>query len=109
MFLRQAYSSNKKDYRLSILDSAGQIKNQNFQKYDIAGPLCFSGDYLFYDRELPELKKHDKLIINDIGANTYSLWSKHCNRDLPKVIAYSRKTGIMEIIQNRKSWKDILE
>jgi diaminopimelate decarboxylase len=106
MFLRQAYSSNKKDYRLSILDSKGQIKTKNEQKYDIAGPLCFSGDYLFFDRKLPEIQKHDKLIIQDIGANTYSLWSKHCNRDFPKIIAYSLQTNYMEVIQPRKSWNN---
>jgi diaminopimelate decarboxylase len=109
MFLRQAYSSNKKDYRLSVLDSDGEIKTNNTQKYDIAGPLCFSGDYLFYDRELPEIQKHDKFIIHDIGANTASLWSKHCNRDLPKAIAYSLKNDSLEIIQQRKSWNDILK
>ena len=103
MFLRQAYSSNKKNFRLSVLDINDKIKTANRQRYDIAGPLCFSGDYLFYNRELPELMKHDKLIIHDIGANTYSLWSKHCNRDFPKVIGYSLQSDVFEIIQFRKS------
>lgn len=108
MFVRQVYSQNKKNYRLSVLDSNGNIKTNQTNKFDIAGPLCFSGDFLFHERELPELGKNDKLIIHDVGANTYSLWSKHCNRDLSKVIGYSLKTGHMEIIQNREPWRSNL-
>lgn len=102
MFVRQAYSTNKKNYRLTVLDSNNKIKTNNPRMYDVAGPLCFSGDYLFYDRELPELIKHDKLAIHDIGANTYSLWSKHCNRNIPKIIGYSLQNNKMEIIQPRQ-------
>lgn len=103
MFLRQAYSTNQKNYRLTVLDLNNKIKTNNKKLYDIAGPLCFSGDYLFHDRELPKISKHDKLIIHDVGANTYSLWSQHCNRDFPKVIAYSLQSDFIEIIQARNN------
>ncbi len=103
MFVRQAYSQNQKNYRLTVLDRNGDIKIYQKQKYDIAGPLCFSGDYLFYEKKLPTLRKNDKLIIHNVGANTYSLWSNHCNRDFPKVIGYSLQNDNMEIIQHRTS------
>ena len=104
MFLRQAYSQNQKKYRISVLNSEGNIKTAAESHYDIAGPLCFAGDYLFRDRRLPKLEKNDKMIIHDIGANTYALWSKHCSRDMPKVIGYSIDSDRMEVIQQRQSW-----
>jgi len=104
MFVRQAYSTNQKNYRITVLDKNDQIKDHDKKNYDIAGPLCFSGDYLFRDVSLPVLEKHNKIIIHDVGANTYALWSKHCNRDFPKVIGYSKKSGEISIIQKRHSW-----
>jgi len=44
--------------------------------YDIAGPLCFQGDFLVKDVQLPKVEAGDILIIHDTGAYTFSLYSR---------------------------------
>ncbi len=49
-------------------------------KYDIAGPICESGDILGKDRELPELREGDFLAILDAGAYGYTMSSNYNSR-----------------------------
>lgn len=51
--------------------------------HDIAGPLCFHGDFIARGVLLPQLSAGDMLAICGIGANTFGLWSRHCSRALP--------------------------
>ena len=83
LFLRKVYSSLPLDYPCFVISKENLPKTQ---KYNIAGPLCFAGDYLYYDLELPPLKEGDLFVVKNIGANTLSMWSNHCSREKPKVI-----------------------
>lgn len=69
-----------------VLDSAGIEKTGIKKVYNVAGPLCFAGDYLARNTELPTVNEGDWLLISDVGANTYGLWSRHCTRRIPKVL-----------------------
>jgi diaminopimelate decarboxylase len=80
LFLRKVYSSLPIHYPCFVLGKENLPKTE---KYNIAGPLCFAGDYLYYDHLLPKLNEGDFFIIKDIGANTLSMWSKHCSREEP--------------------------
>lgn len=83
LFLRKVYSSLPIHYPCFVLGK------ENFPvttKYNIAGPLCFAGDYLYYDLELPKLEEADLFVIKDIGANTLSMWSRHCSREEPRFL-----------------------
>lgn len=57
------------------------------QTYDVVGPLCFAGDVLARDLTLPVLEEGDWLVIVGTGANTLGLWSSHCSRAVPMVVA----------------------
>lgn len=113
MFLRECYSSKKLGHRIKVLDCNGVAKKDSLkkQKYNIAGPLCFAGDFIGYDYLLPSISINDFVLIEDIGANTFSLWSRHCSRPFPKVIAYSSDLAgtDMTIIKHRESYSDILK
>lgn len=65
------------------------------KKYDIAGPICESGDILGKDRELPELREGDFLAILDAGAYGYTMSSNYNSRPRPAEI----------LINNRISYK----
>ena len=54
----------------------------------IAGPLCFSGDVIITDAILPESHPGDRCIVLDGGANTLSLFSRHCSRLAPLVYGF---------------------
>lgn len=69
-----------------VLYSDGSEKTGPNKIYNVAGPLCFAGDYLARNIELPTIDEGDWLLISDVGANTYGLWSRHCTRTIPKVL-----------------------
>jgi len=67
---------------------------------NVAGPLCFQGDMLAHDLEVPPLKVDDFVVQRDAGANTFSLFSRHCSRIAPKVLGFRTGGGgeITEIV-----------
>ena len=64
------------NYPISVVGKEGSQ-----QIYRIVGPLCFAGDVLYESVNLPILNEGDEIIINNTGANTLSMWSKHCSRE----------------------------
>ena len=44
---------------------------------DVAGPLCFQGDYQARDVELPLPSDGDILAIHDTGAYTMSMYCRY--------------------------------
>ncbi len=87
LFLREVYSSNPPKHEFYILTDKGKIKEKDLEtKYDIGGPLCFSGDFLTKNRLLPKIKIGDFIVIDACGANSISMWSSHCSRTKTEVI-----------------------
>lgn len=91
-FMRDVYgASGPTGYGFAVVRPDGQITMadhaQATRTYDLVGPLCFAGDVLARDLMLPELGEGDWLVIAGTGANTLGLWSRHCSRAVPKVVA----------------------
>lgn len=74
-------------YRADGIESTAPLAKQN-----IAGPLCFGGDVIGRNVELPTIVRGDFVVIHDAGSNTISLFSRHCSRPAPAVYGY-RSTG----------------
>ncbi len=94
-FMRDAYTKAR-PFTLNIwCDDGTQIQGAE-RNFDVAGPLCFAGDYLAYGATLPtDTAEGNWLSISSTGANTYALWSRHCSRTVPKCIAFDgEKTTI---------------
>jgi len=53
------------------------------REYDIAGPMCESGDYLARRREIVEPRKGDLLVFHTAGAYGYVMASRYNSRPLP--------------------------
>jgi diaminopimelate decarboxylase len=87
LFLRKVYSNLPIEYPFHIIRMNASFAKQS-HRYNIAGPLCFNGDFLYYNLELPEFTTNDKFVIQNIGSNTLSMWSQHCSRKIPKLICY---------------------
>ena len=51
-------------------------KNGETIMVDVAGPLCFQGDYQARDVELPRPTDGDILAIHETGAYTMSMYCK---------------------------------
>ena len=68
------------------------------QPFDIAGPLCFAGDYLAHGAQLPQATAEGHwLSISATGANTYGLWPRHCSRSVPKYLCWDGKNYVFGV------------
>ncbi len=104
MFVRECYNPGEWYHQMFVMDPAGNEKNDCPPvRSRIAGPLCFGGDFIGEPVPLGLADPGDKLVIQDVGANTFSLWSRHCSRPFPKVIALSNDGRKMKIIKHRES------
>ena len=61
-------------------------------------------------RALGELGQGDWLVIDATGANTLSLWSRHCSRVAPKVLTYGgdHLEDGLRLGKDRESIDDVL-
>lgn len=108
LLLREIYQPNGPEHQLAVLDQGGQLKSTDTWPVHLAGPLCFAGDYLARGTELPRMATGDRVIVADIGANSFSMWSRHCSRVFPKVIGYSQKAGTIQVIKEREGVEDVV-
>lgn len=108
LFMRECYNPNDWFHQFDTLKSDGTLNLSDKKKYIIGGPLCFGGDIIQRDVELSELAKGDYIIIHDTGANNINLWSRHCSREMPKVIGYSIEQNKLRILKQKESIDDII-
>jgi diaminopimelate decarboxylase len=90
-FLREAYGSNPISFNVSLFDSNGSPKIGKQEQYNLCGPLCFGGDIIQKHVALPHVEKGDFIVIHETGANTFSLWSRHCSRAFPSVYEWNNQ------------------
>lgn len=96
MFMRPVYLPEQWRHRCLVLDSQGQLKTGDQNLYSIGGPLCFAGDLIFRQIKLPTIEPGDYIAIQDTGAYTISMWSRHCSRGIPPVLGYSSENQGIE-------------
>jgi len=95
LFTRHVYAPAAA-LNMTVLNPDGTAKTNPTKTVNIAGPLCFAGDYLARSIELPSINEGDWLLISDVGANTYGLWSRHCTRSVPKVLSIDRQGSVSQ-------------
>jgi diaminopimelate decarboxylase len=86
--LRPVYRPQDWSHEFFVLDACGNPKKSAPQSVSIAGPLCFAGDVIAHDIELPPIDVGDWIAIRDVGAYTLGMWSRHCSRAIPAVFGY---------------------
>jgi len=106
--IRKVYNPENWHHDMSVTDNKGLLKRETAAgKYVIAGPLCFGGDVLEKEIELPKINKGDYLIIHDVGAYTLSMWSRYNSRQMPKVIGYYDDGEKFVILKERETPEDV--
>ncbi|CAI8314183.1 MAG: Diaminopimelate decarboxylase [Owenweeksia sp. TMED14] len=83
------------------LDSNANSKTTEDVTHDIAGPLCFAGDYLAKNIDLPQVEEGDLLLLSGTGSNSYGLWSRHCSRAIPSFFGVDFKNKKIEKLSSR--------
>ncbi len=93
-FVREVYDSEHWTVRIAGSDgdglgAASQAPGEpNPVGFNVVGPLCFEGDVLARSVAGAVPEPGDWLVLEDTGANTFSLWSRHCSRAFPAVVLY---------------------
>ena len=118
MFLRECYNPDDWQHKHFVLNPNFEPK-ANFEPktesenaseselstIDFAGPLCFGGDFIIRDSRLNDAAVNDWLVVLDVGANSFALWSRHCSRPFPKVILASQES--FKVIKPRETYDAI--
>jgi diaminopimelate decarboxylase len=109
MFLRKAYRPEDWHHNISVCDATGQLRTEPQRVYSVAGPLCFAGDYLARSVSLPmNISAGDYVIIHDVGAYTFSMWSMYNSRQFPAILGYEDNGEIFHLLKERQTTEDIV-
>lgn len=110
LFLRTSYCPGRYRHRLSMHSRDGAPLGGQSIRTDVAGPLCFQGDYVARDVSLPRAAPGDLVVARDTGANTLSLFSRHCSRRAPAVYGYVRSADgsvCVRLVKEKESVRDV--
>jgi diaminopimelate decarboxylase len=106
LFLRECLNPTSWQHEYHVFDKSGKLKSGTDENpYNLAGPLCFAGDILAKNVNLPFIEEGDFLVISDTGAYTFSMWSRYNSRQTPRIIGY--KGDQFEILKERETIDDI--
>lgn len=85
------------------------ISNPKGKKYvyDVCGNICETGDCFAQQRELPEIREGDKLIIKNAGAYCYSMGSIYNLRSMPSELLIV--DGEEQLVTKKLSNKELAE
>jgi diaminopimelate decarboxylase len=85
---------------------ANKLDATDKETFDVAGPVCESGDLLAKDRELPLVDEGDILAILNAGAYGYSMSSQYNSR--PRAAEVMIRGGKPVIVREREQLKDLM-
>ena len=110
LFMRTTYWPKKFSHRLSIYGRDGNPLGTPLVKTDVAGPLCFQGDYMARGLQLPRATQRNLVVVHDTGANTLSVFSRHCSRPSPRVFGYARDSEgkiYLRMVKDKETIQDV--
>ncbi|KAL4115233.1 hypothetical protein PRIC2_013399 [Phytophthora ramorum] len=112
-FPRTAYLPELWSHCISVLDGHGRPKthpSSSYVRQDIAGPLCFSGDFLAKQLLLPPIEVGDFVVIHDSGGYTMSMHSKYNSRQVSSNFAYSSSASDVNfsLLKERETTEETL-
>jgi diaminopimelate decarboxylase len=85
---------------------ANKLDAPEEETYDVAGPVCESGDLLARDRRLPKAEEGDLLAVLNTGAYGYAMSSQYNAR--PRAAEVLVKDGKCALIRERETIDDLV-
>ena len=86
LLLRELLGDDPWYREITVHAPDGTRRTADPRGYLLGGPLCFSGDVLACDVSLPRVHVGDLVCVHDVGAYTFSMWSRFCSRPFPPVL-----------------------
>jgi|TARA_B100001964_G_C14259912_1_gene614786 diaminopimelate decarboxylase len=90
-------------HEVIIANKAGK---PNYEKVDIVGNVCESGDIFAKDRLLPKIEEGDIIALMDVGAYGIIMSSQYNSRPRPAEIIV--KNGEYDLIRERENFQDLI-
>ena len=87
-------------------ESRSKSESKRFEKIDVVGPVCESGDFFALDREMPELHEGDLLANMSAGAYGFVMASNYNSRPLPPEALV--RGDSFALIRKRQAWEDLV-
>lgn len=107
LLLRRCYRPEDWFHELTVFDRLGEPKTGVLRPYVVAGPLCFADDILARSMALPLIEEGDFMVIHDVGAYTYSMWSCYNSRRMPAIYGYEEQQSGFQLLRQADSLQDI--
>jgi len=85
---------------------ANKLNAVEKESYDVAGPICESGDLLAKDRVLPQIEEGELLAILNVGAYGFSMSSQYNSR--PRAAEVMIRQGKDVLVRNREQLNDLM-
>ncbi|MGD6852731.1 MAG: diaminopimelate decarboxylase [Candidatus Bathyarchaeia archaeon] len=85
---------------------ANKLNESGKETYNVAGPICESGDLLAKDRQLPEIQEGDLLAVQNAGAYGFSMSNQYNSR--PRAAEVMIRGGKPVIVRNREQLGDLI-
>jgi len=85
---------------------ANKLDAPEEETYDVAGPICESGDVLAKDRRLPKVEEGDLLAVLNAGAYGYAMSSQYNAR--PRAAEVLVKDGKCAVTRERERLDDLV-
>ena len=105
LMIRHIYHPGQWYHPLTVLNPDGTAKAGALHKYTVGGPLCFGGDVIAEDARLPRMDEGDLLAVGNVGAYTFSMWSRYCSRSTPRFVGISgREARILRDTAPAEAW-----
>ncbi|MBK9584701.1 MAG: diaminopimelate decarboxylase [Alphaproteobacteria bacterium] len=73
--------------------------------YDVVGPICESGDIFAKQRDIPEVRRGELVVIESAGAYGFSMASNYNSRPLPAEVLVDGSN--MAVIRKRQTLHDL--
>ncbi|MEI7661413.1 MAG: diaminopimelate decarboxylase [Bacteroidota bacterium] len=106
LFVRECLNPRDWQHEYSLFDKYGVQKGgSDDNPYNLAGPLCFSGDIIAKNVILPVVEEGDYLVIHDTGGYTFSMWSRYNSRQTPRIIGFNENR--FEILKERETLDEL--
>lgn len=107
LLIRECYKPDQWYHDVFVCDDTGVLVTDREKiKQQIAGPLCFSGDFPARNRMLPHIQPNDIIVIAEAGAYTFSMASDYNSRPMPRIIQYTEDE--FEELKKRETPEDVM-
>jgi diaminopimelate decarboxylase len=108
LLVRECLNPSDWQHEFSVFDPQGNLKSgMDRLPWNLAGPLCFSGDIIAKNVTLPEIEPGDFLAIHDTGSYTFSMWSRYNSRQTPRILGFRESN--FTILKEREALSELVK